>query len=250
MDVADQWHLTLAFVAHVPDRSLRRPGGPPGGDRGTASGLHRAGRGWGRVPAPRPREVLWAGLEGTFDALSRARATRPQHVGCRRRRPAVPAAPHPRAAGATGQRRPVGAVSSTRTPDPPGPWTRSPSWRRTSVRPAAAASRGRRDPPAGATGGLGRDGQRGGHVDHLGPQSGRERARPHLGARADRPPPLGGEAAYGLLRGLRLLEHGAVAGPAAAVGAQPAGGSVRPGPPRQPRPAGPRASRRHSCAHV
>jgi 2'-5' RNA ligase len=68
---AEQWHLTLAFMADVPDRSLDDLV-----DRLAATAArHRAFParvvGGGAFPHPDRAKVLWAGLEGDFDALSR-----------------------------------------------------------------------------------------------------------------------------------------------------------------------------------
>lgn len=68
---AEQWHLTLAFMADVPDRSRDDLV-----DRlATTAGRHRAFTarvaGGGAFPHPDRAKVLWAGVEGDLEALSR-----------------------------------------------------------------------------------------------------------------------------------------------------------------------------------
>ena len=70
--LADQWHLTLAFAAHVPDRAFDELC-----DRlAAAAGRHAAYStriaGGGAFPHPDGARVLFAGLDGSFDELSRA----------------------------------------------------------------------------------------------------------------------------------------------------------------------------------
>lgn len=67
----EQWHLTLAFMDDVPDRALDELA-----DRLAATAArHRPFTtrvaGGGAFPHPDRAKVLWAGLEGDFDALSR-----------------------------------------------------------------------------------------------------------------------------------------------------------------------------------
>jgi 2'-5' RNA ligase len=70
--LADQWHVTLAFAAHVPDRAFDDLC-----DRlAAAAGRHAAYAtrvvGGGAFPHPDGARVLFAGLDGSFDGLSRA----------------------------------------------------------------------------------------------------------------------------------------------------------------------------------
>ncbi len=70
--LADQWHVTLAFAAHVPDRAFDELC-----DRlAAAAGKHAAYRtrvvGGGAFPHPDAARVLFAGLDGSYDDLSRA----------------------------------------------------------------------------------------------------------------------------------------------------------------------------------
>jgi 2'-5' RNA ligase len=70
--LADQWHVTLAFAAHVPDRALDELC-----DRLAAAAGKRAAYptrivGGGAFPHPDEARVLFAGLDGSFDEVARA----------------------------------------------------------------------------------------------------------------------------------------------------------------------------------
>jgi 2'-5' RNA ligase len=70
--LADQWHVTLAFAAHVPDRALDELC-----DRLAAAAGKRAAYptrivGGGAFPHPDAARVLFAGLDGSFDEVARA----------------------------------------------------------------------------------------------------------------------------------------------------------------------------------
>ena len=67
----EQWHLTLAFMEDVPDRALDELV-----DRLAVAAARRQSfpsrvAGGGAFPHPDRAKVLWAGLDGDFDALSR-----------------------------------------------------------------------------------------------------------------------------------------------------------------------------------
>ncbi|KRF37924.1 RNA 2',3'-cyclic phosphodiesterase [Nocardioides sp. Soil805] len=68
---AEQWHLTLAFMEDVADHSVdeltERLAATAGRQQRFASRVV----GGGAFPDPDRARVLWAGLEGDFDALSR-----------------------------------------------------------------------------------------------------------------------------------------------------------------------------------
>ena len=69
---ADTWHVTLAFTAHVPERSfdsLCERLAVAAGRRATYPTRIVGG---GAFPHPDGARVLFAGLEGSFDFLSRA----------------------------------------------------------------------------------------------------------------------------------------------------------------------------------
>jgi RNA 2',3'-cyclic 3'-phosphodiesterase len=67
----EQWHLTLAFMADVPDRALdellERLAASAARQQSFATRIV----GGGAFPHPDRAKVLWAGLDGDFDSLSR-----------------------------------------------------------------------------------------------------------------------------------------------------------------------------------
>ncbi len=68
---ADQWHVTLAFLEDVPDRSLDELAERLEATAGRQRAFTSRVVGGGAFPHPDRAKVLWAGLEGDFDALSR-----------------------------------------------------------------------------------------------------------------------------------------------------------------------------------
>jgi 2'-5' RNA ligase len=68
---AEQWHLTLAFMEDVPDRSLDELAERLEASAGRQPAFTSRVVGGGAFPHPDRAKVLWAGLEGDFDALSR-----------------------------------------------------------------------------------------------------------------------------------------------------------------------------------
>ena len=143
---AEQLHVTLAFLADVPDRKLddlRRAAGRAAATRRTPFATAVAGG--GAFPNAGRARVLWAGLD-----LDERRPHRAVPAGDRcpgggqpgrrtGRRPAVPPARHRRPARPPRRGDLAGSGCSTPTAAPPGPSTGSPSSRRTSVRAPAAA---------------------------------------------------------------------------------------------------------------
>lgn len=71
---ADQWHLTVAFLADVPERVLDELEErlTSAAERRTPIRLRVAGG--GAFPDPARAKVLWAGLEGDLDELGRLAA--------------------------------------------------------------------------------------------------------------------------------------------------------------------------------
>lgn len=68
---AENWHLTLAFMADVADRSLDDLVDRLAATAGRREPFATRVAGGGAFPHPDRARVLWAGLEGDFDALSR-----------------------------------------------------------------------------------------------------------------------------------------------------------------------------------
>ena len=78
---ADHWHVTLAFAAQVPERAFEELC-----DRLAATAQRRSAYatrivGGGSFPHPDLARVLYAGLEGSFDDLSRATRTAASSAG-------------------------------------------------------------------------------------------------------------------------------------------------------------------------
>jgi RNA 2',3'-cyclic 3'-phosphodiesterase len=67
----DQWHLTLAFMEDVPERALDELIDRLAATAGRQQPFTTRVAGGGAFPHPDAARVLWAGLEGDFDALSR-----------------------------------------------------------------------------------------------------------------------------------------------------------------------------------
>lgn len=70
--LADQWHVTLAFAAHVPDRAFDSLCERLSAVAGKQSPYATRIVGGGAFPHPDRAKVLFAGLDGSFDELSRA----------------------------------------------------------------------------------------------------------------------------------------------------------------------------------
>ena len=69
--LADQWHVTLAFAAHVPDRSFDSFCERLSAVAGKQAAYDTRIGGGGAFPHPDAARVLFAGVEGSFDELSR-----------------------------------------------------------------------------------------------------------------------------------------------------------------------------------
>ena len=70
--LADHWHVTLAFAAHVPDRAFDELCDRLESAAGKHSAYDTRIRGGGAFPHPDAARVLFAGVEGAFDSLARA----------------------------------------------------------------------------------------------------------------------------------------------------------------------------------
>ena len=70
--LADQWHVTLAFAAHVPDRAFDELCDRLASASGKRAAYPTRIVGGGAFPHPDGARVLFAGLDGSFDELSRA----------------------------------------------------------------------------------------------------------------------------------------------------------------------------------
>jgi 2'-5' RNA ligase len=68
---SDQWHVTLAFMEDVPDRSLDELAERLAASAGRRQAFTSRVVGGGAFPNPDRAKVLWAGLDGDFDALYR-----------------------------------------------------------------------------------------------------------------------------------------------------------------------------------
>jgi RNA 2',3'-cyclic 3'-phosphodiesterase len=68
---AEQWHLTLAFMEDVPDHSLDELAERLAATAARQELFATRVAGGGAFPHADRARVLWAGLEGDFDALSR-----------------------------------------------------------------------------------------------------------------------------------------------------------------------------------
>ncbi|EON25724.1 2'-5' RNA ligase [Nocardioides sp. CF8] len=69
--LADQWHVTLAFAAHVPDRAFDELCERLEAGAGRQATYTTKIVGGGAFPHPDGAKVLYAGLDGSFDALAR-----------------------------------------------------------------------------------------------------------------------------------------------------------------------------------
>ena len=67
----EQWHLTLAFMPDVSERSVDDLVDRLAATAGRRESFSTRIAGGGAFPDPDRARVLWAGLEGDFDALSR-----------------------------------------------------------------------------------------------------------------------------------------------------------------------------------
>ena len=70
--LADQWHVTLAFAAHVPDRAFDELCERLSSVAGKHAPYDTRIVGGGAFPHPDAARVLFAGVEGSFDDLSRS----------------------------------------------------------------------------------------------------------------------------------------------------------------------------------
>ena len=70
--LAEQWHVTLAFAAHVPDRAFESLCERLESAAGRHAAYDTRIGGGGAFPHPDLARVLYAGVEGSFDELSRA----------------------------------------------------------------------------------------------------------------------------------------------------------------------------------
>ena len=70
--LADQWHVTLAFAAHAPDRAFDELCDRLASASGKRAAYPTRIVGGGAFPHPDGARVLFAGLDGSFDELSRA----------------------------------------------------------------------------------------------------------------------------------------------------------------------------------
>ena len=64
----EQWHLTLAFMEDVPDRAIDDLVDRLAATAGRQQAFPTRVAGGGAFPHPDAARVLWAGLEGDFDA--------------------------------------------------------------------------------------------------------------------------------------------------------------------------------------
>jgi 2'-5' RNA ligase len=70
--LADQWHVTLAFATHVPDHTFDELCDRLASASGKRAAYPTRIVGGGAFPHPDGAHVLFAGLDGSFDELSRA----------------------------------------------------------------------------------------------------------------------------------------------------------------------------------
>lgn len=70
--LADQWHVTLAFAAHVSDRAFESLCERLESAAGKRAAYTTRIVGGGAFPHPDAGRVLFAGVEGSYDELSRA----------------------------------------------------------------------------------------------------------------------------------------------------------------------------------